>query len=174
VPPNWSQSDWLEELAAVGTAAAWQALCDFDPERGVPLAGFGYCRMIARCLSRYRKEWRYALHLFASDSCEKETTTFKQPGWAASSAGKVDGTHRSNDDLRGAVDALLPEQRRLIEQLFWEERTETEVANAMGTNQSTISRHKQAILNGLRMKLRGRNEFQDFPHKDSVRCNLHE
>src|SRR5438094_3066407 len=80
VPPNWSRDDWLEELAAVATAAAWQALCDFDPDRGVPLAGFGYCRMISRCLARYRKEWRYALHLVASDSGEKETTTFKHPG----------------------------------------------------------------------------------------------
>ena len=76
--------------------------------------------------------------------------------------GKVNGTHPSNDDLRGAVGALPAEQRRLIEQLFWEERTETEVADAMGTNQSTINRRKQAILNGLRMKLRDRNEFQRF------------
>src|SRR5436190_18022694 len=93
VPPNWSPCDWLEELAAVGIAAAWQAVCDFDPERGVPLAGFGYCRMMTRCLSRYRKEWRYALHLVASDSGEKETTTFKHPDLAASSAAKVNGTH---------------------------------------------------------------------------------
>src|SRR5205809_8003929 len=58
VPPNWSRSDWFEELAAVGTAAAWQALCDFDPDRGVPLAGFGYSRIMSRCLALYRKEWR--------------------------------------------------------------------------------------------------------------------
>ena len=172
VPPNWSRDDWWEELAAVGTAAAWQAVCEFDPERGVPLAGFGYCRMMTRCLSRYRKEWRYALHLVASDSCEREITTFKQSGLAASSAARADGTYRSNDDLRGAVGALPAEQRRLIEQLFWEERTETEVAAALGTHQSTINRRKQAILNGLRLKLRDRNEFQDSLHKDSVRCNL--
>jgi len=146
----------------VGTAAAWQAVCDFDPERGVPLAGFGYCRMMTRCLARYRKEWRYALHLVASDSGEKQTTTFKHPDLAASSASKADGANGSNDDLRGAVGALPPEQRRLIEQLFWEERTETEVADAMGTNQSTINRRKQAVLNGLRMKLRDCDEFQRF------------
>jgi RNA polymerase sigma factor (sigma-70 family) len=68
----------------------------------------------------------------------------------------------SNDHLRSAIGALPPEQRRLIEQLFWEEHTETEVADALGINQSTISRRKQAILNGLRMKLRDRNEFQRF------------
>ena len=46
VPPNWSRGDWFEEVTAVGTAAAWQAVCEFDSERGVPLAGFGYCRMM--------------------------------------------------------------------------------------------------------------------------------
>jgi DNA-directed RNA polymerase specialized sigma subunit len=45
---------------------------------------------------------------------------------------------------------------------FCAERTETEVADTMGSNQSTISRRKQAILNGLRSKLRDRNEFQRF------------
>ena len=161
VPPNWSRGDWFEELTAVGTAAAWQAVCEFDPERGVPLAGFGYCRMMTRCLARYRKEWRYVLHVAVSDSRE-EATTFKHPDFTASSTEKVNGAHPSNDHLRDVVSALPAEQRRLIEQLFWEERTETEVADAMGTNQSTINRRKQAILNGLRMKLRDRNEFQRF------------
>src|SRR5213080_2181247 len=96
VPPNWSRCDWFDELAAVGTAAAWQAVCDFDPARGVPLAGFGYCRMITRCLSRYRKEWRYALHLVANDSRQNETTTFKNSGLAASSAAHGNGAHPSD------------------------------------------------------------------------------
>src|SRR5213075_1775771 len=112
VPPNWSRDDWLEELAAVATAAAWQALCDFDPDRRVPLAGFGYCRIISRCLARYRKEWRYALHLVASDSGEEGTTILKDPG---ASVAKVNGTHHSNGDLRGAVGALPAEERQLIE-----------------------------------------------------------
>ena len=159
VPPNWSRDDWFEELAAVATAAAWQALCDFDPDRGVPLAGFGYCRIISRCLARYRKEWRYALHLVASDSREEGTTILKGPGVSVT---KVNGTYHSSGDLRGVVGALPAEQRRLIEQLFWEERTETELADALGTNQSTINRRKQTILNGLRMKLCDHNEFQRF------------
>jgi DNA-directed RNA polymerase specialized sigma subunit len=50
----------------------------------------------------------------------------------------------------------------MIEQLFWKERTEIEVANTMGINQSTINRRKHDILKGLRMKLRDRNEFQKF------------
>ena len=72
----------------------------------------------------------------------------------------------------GAIGALPAKQRRLIEQLFWEERTETEVADTLGTNQSTVNRRKQAILNGLRIKLRDRKEIKHLVHKDSVRCNL--
>jgi hypothetical protein len=49
VPPNWSCGDWFEELAAVASAAAWQAVCEFDPELGVPLAAFGYCRLMTSC-----------------------------------------------------------------------------------------------------------------------------
>ena len=162
VPPNWSRDDWLEELAAVATAAAWQALCDFDPDRGVPLAGFGYCRIISRCLARYRKEWRYALHLVASDSREEGSRTFERPELNASFSTKLNETHPSNHDLCGAIGGLPAKQRRLIEQLFWEERTETEVANTMNINQSTINRRKRTILKSLRMQLCDRNEFQRF------------
>src|SRR4030095_8311330 len=65
--------------------------------------------------ARYRKEWRYALHLVDSDSCEKQTTTFKHPGLAASSTEQADGTYCSHGHLRGAVRALPSEQSRLIE-----------------------------------------------------------
>jgi len=123
VPPNWSRGDWFEELAAIGTAAAWNAVCEFDPERGVPLAGFGYCRMMTRCLSRYRKEWRYALHIDASNSPEKESTTFERPELNASFSAKLNETHPSNDDLRGAIGTLPAEQPTAAPRLFWEERT---------------------------------------------------
>jgi RNA polymerase sigma factor (sigma-70 family) len=172
VPPNWSRIDWFEELAAVGIAAAWEAVCEFDPARGVPLAGFGYCRIISRCLARYRKEWRYALHLAPSDSCGTETKTFERTDLSATPAVEVGGTRCSNDRLHGVIDALPTEQRRLIKQLFWEERTEAAVASAMSINQSTISRRKQTILKGLRMKLRDRKEFQRVCIKLLVAGNL--
>jgi Sigma-70 region 2 len=110
VPPNWSAVDWFEEMTAVGTAAAWQAVCDFDPARGVALAGFGYCRMMAGCLSRYRKEWRYALHVVANDRFENETTSSKQSDLAISEAvvniGVVEG-------IVGCFQLVSPESSRL-------------------------------------------------------------
>jgi len=50
----------------------------------------------------------------------------------------------------------------LIEALFTEERTKTEVADAMDDNQSMINRCKQAIVNGLNNKLRDRHECEGF------------
>ena len=125
VPPNWSPVDWFEELTAVGAAAAWQALCEFDPARGVQLAVFGYYRVISRCLARYRKEWRYALHLAPGDSCGTETDL------SASSAANGEKRRCSNDHLHSVIDTLPTEQQLLIKQLFWEERTETAVASGM-------------------------------------------
>ena len=72
----------------------------------------------------------------------------------------------------GAIGALPAKQRRLIEQLFWEERTETEVANTMNTNQSTINRSKRTILKSLRMTLCDGNEFQNLCIKLLVASNL--
>jgi len=46
------------------------------------------------------------------------------------------------------------------------------VADALGMNQSTINRRKQAILHGLRMRLRDRNEFQKLCIKLLVASNL--
>ena len=51
---------------------------------------------------------------------------------APSSAAKADGTYCSHDHLRGAVRALPSKECRLIEQLFWQERTETEVGRGDG------------------------------------------
>jgi hypothetical protein len=36
----------------------------------------------------------------------------------------------------------------------------------------SITRRKQAILNGLRLKMAIGRNFKIFLHKDSVRCNL--
>jgi L-lactate utilization protein LutB len=55
---------------------------------------------------------------------------------------------------------------------FGEKLSEAEVSDALRTNQSTINRRKQEILNRLRKRLGGRNEFKDFLHKDSVCSNL--
>jgi DNA-directed RNA polymerase specialized sigma24 family protein len=161
----------LEELEAVGTAAAWEAICDFDARRGVPLARFGYCRLISRCLSRYRKEWRYILHLAPGDCWEGQATTLKHSVLPAAFT-KVNRARCTNNDLREVIRALPTKQRRLIEQLFWEKRTESQLASTLRANQSTINRRKRAILNKLRVTLRDRAESQRVCLKILLAVNL--
>jgi len=71
------------------------------------------------------------MHHTPNQSGEKQTTGFERPESTALSAATEDETHSANDHLHGAVGALPTEQRRLIEQLFWEGHTEVEVANTM-------------------------------------------
>jgi len=73
-----------------------------------------------------------------------EVNTIEATLWAScyfknlETAGIIFIRHRFAD-LRAVVSALPAQQRRLIEQLFWQKRTDTEVADALGTNQSTIN-----------------------------------
>ena len=68
VPPNWTMTDWYDELGALSIMTAWQAMQEYDPLRGVPLDGFVYCRIKSHALTRYRQEWRYALRIAPTDS----------------------------------------------------------------------------------------------------------
>ena len=140
-PPNWSPRDWSEELRAVVIAATWEAERDFDPARGVPLDAFVQQRVWARSLSRYRREWAYARHcgshLEGGDHCDVA----------------IDEEFSSieiSESLQACLRRLPEQQRRLIEGLFWEEKTEVEVAGILCLTQSGISRRKRRVLEQLR------------------------
>lgn len=58
-----------------------------------------------------------------------------------------------HEQLRKALDILTEKERALILALFFEERTEREVAKAMGISQPTVHGYKQRILRKLRAYL---------------------
>jgi RNA polymerase sigma factor (sigma-70 family) len=140
VPPNWSQSDWLEELRAEAQAAAWEAERDFDPTRGVPLRAFVHHRILTRTLGRVRREWRFARHCWPRLRGDEST------------APAVDGIDfaESSQHLRTCLNQLPDLERRLIVDLYWEEKTEIEIARMLSVTQPTICRRKQRILEQLR------------------------
>lgn len=141
VPPNYSAADWREEMRAHGIAAAWQALCDYDPARGVPLPAFMHQRVMGSALTRYRQEWSYARRCVSKDE-ELKLESQAADGFPCSIV---------EESLRQAL-AWLPERdRRLLEQLFFEERTEVEVARVLGVSQPVVSKRKQAVLHSLRV-----------------------
>jgi DNA-directed RNA polymerase specialized sigma24 family protein len=151
VPPNWSALDWHEELRAVALAAAWQAEQDHDPARGVPLDGFVYCRVKAQALARYRQEWRYALRVAPVDTEIIETL-----------AGADLAAHPARAEFESLDRALerLPERERwLLDQLFWQHRTETFVAAQLQISQQAINKRKQSAFRHLRTLLRGTETY---------------
>jgi RNA polymerase sigma-70 factor (ECF subfamily) len=140
VPPNWSPRDWSKELSAEVIAAACEAEHDFDPTRGVPLAAFVRQRVLARALRRYRQEWSYArhccLHLEGDGGIDA-----------------TDGRFSSSEDLeqlRRSLDRLPERHRRLIDSLYWDEKTQVEAARVLSLSQQAISRRKRLILEQLR------------------------
>jgi DNA-directed RNA polymerase specialized sigma24 family protein len=114
VPPNWSPRDWREEMEAEAAAAAWEAERDFDPTRGIPVSAFVHARVLTRTLTRCRREWAYArrcgLHAQA-DHCQDVS---------------LDGpsSFEVQESVRRCLDRLTELERRVIDCLFWERRTQ--------------------------------------------------
>ena len=153
IPPRWSANDWFEEMEAQGVAAAWQAVRDYDPARGVPLGAFVHRRVLFGVRTRYRQEWAYAVHC----GCESPTDGGASPSEA------VPYTHHAREALRAFLARLADADRRLIEHLFWGGRTEADVAGELGISQSGVSRRKRAIILDLRRAIGSLGEdFQEF------------
>jgi RNA polymerase sigma factor (sigma-70 family) len=138
VPPQWSNSEWAEEMKAEGAAAALQALMDFDPTREVPLGAYVRMRIMGCAIARYRKEWAYALHQVSSGGLEEGEDT-----------AEVASSVTVKDDLDGALSRLTVGDRRLIERLYWGEETEAEIARSLGVSQQAVNKRKKSILSYL-------------------------
>ncbi len=145
VPPNWSALDWHEELHGVAITAASQAEQDHDPSREVPLAGFVFVRVKARTLTRARQEWRYAMRIAPSDQEVVEALAGADP--APDSAGVA------FKSLNRALEQLEEMERWLLDQIFWQHRTEAAIAAELHISQPAINKRKRAALVRLRALL---------------------
>ena len=143
--PNWSFSDWCDEVLAVAIWSAWQAKQDFDPSHGVPLAEFVSSRIKARALTRYRQEWRFALCTVSSDAEIIERLIDADPTTRSFRA--------SFESLDRALEQLSGQERWLLNQIFWQHRTETDIASELRISQPAVSKRKRAALLHLRALL---------------------
>ena len=57
------------------------------------------------------------------------------------------------DRLHTALSLLTPEERALIQALFFEERSESELAAALGISQPAVYKRKMKILKKLKLLL---------------------
>jgi DNA-directed RNA polymerase specialized sigma24 family protein len=141
-PPNWSTRAWFQEITAHGICAVCQAQRDFDPSRGVPLGGFVYQRVLARAFTRYRQEWTYARrHAPAPESGESDETRHFDGVEVAPEA-----TPCCHADLHCALASLSDIDRSIIEQIFWHERSETDLAKTMHISQQAVNKRKHLAL----------------------------
>jgi DNA-directed RNA polymerase specialized sigma subunit len=140
VPPNWSVSDWRNELRADAACAAWQAVCDYDPSLGVPFSAYAHQRVLTSTLTRCRQEWAYALRL--TPEYDPESSDSRQLDSAVSAALDACPKH--------ALARLSKSNLWLVEQLFVKDRTEADIATQIGTSQQAISKRKRAIVMQLR------------------------
>jgi RNA polymerase sigma factor (sigma-70 family) len=141
VPPHWSAAEWYEEALSEATAAVHEAMCRFDPNRGIELKWYVRRRILLRVLARYRKEWAFGLRWLSSDDAPADRGI-------APTAPRVD-----DRELRTAMNSLTGAERRLMEALFWERRTESDLARKMGISQQEVSKRKLVILIKLRHAL---------------------
>ncbi len=140
LPPHWSSHDWLEEMHAQAAAAAFQAIGDYDPQRGVPRSAFVRLRILSSLRTRYRQEWSYALH------CGPKAAA----GDEANPADERPAPPRADEALRPSLARLPDPDRWLLQRLFWEGCTEKDLAAELGIAQSTVNKRKRSILLGLR------------------------
>jgi DNA-directed RNA polymerase specialized sigma24 family protein len=145
VPTNWCALDWSKELKVVALAAAWQAFLEYDAAQGVPLGGFIFVRVQSRTLTRYRQEWRYALRTSPAD--DEFLNSIGKADGADSPAGPV------FDSLDLALNQLAEGERWILEQLFWQHRTETNIAQELCISQPAVNKRKKLAFHHLRALL---------------------
>ena len=141
VPPRWSDQDWREEMEAEATAAALQAMRDFDPTRGVPWEAFLRLRIIHSALARHRREWMFAIHRVFITACDESEMT---------EGASLPSHEATLELLQVALGRLSAADARLIEGLFWEGKTEAGLGEALGISQQAVSKRKLSILKTLR------------------------
>lgn len=144
-PPNWSFVDWRDEIQATAFCAAWQATKDFDPVHKVPLAEFVNCRVKSCALTRYRQEWRFALKMISTDAQEIEKFVNSSVNRAASPV--------IFELLHHALGKISGMERWLLRQIFWQQRTETNIAAELHVSQPAVNKRKRAALLRLRENL---------------------
>jgi RNA polymerase sigma factor (sigma-70 family) len=142
VPPRWSPGDWWDEARAQGALAACEAHRSFEPGRLVPLDAFLYRRVVEGVWTRYRQEWGFGRR------CPTDAAPPDRP---------APGSDRPDPELLDRLAMVLgnlgKSERSLIRRLFWDGRTEDELALELGVSRQAVSKRKQKLLRRLRSDL---------------------
>jgi len=170
LPPHWSAQGWFDEVRQLAWEAACEALCDYKVGATTPIGAFVYLRIMQRVLTGYRREWSYAQRFVPEPI---NATEWRQPlpegeGWgegelrigqsaACALEDPCEEQHRvqQHESMREAVAILPASQRSLIDEIFWNGRTEQELGKMLHVSQRTVNKRKQAALQLLRDQING-------------------
>lgn len=158
VPPQWSDRDWFDEIMGEVTLSVIQATNDFDMSRGIPLGAFLHRRIIQTALARYRREWTYAIHQISEAAVDE---------YEAVKGSEYPSREAISALLREAVARLPSSDASLIEEIFWEGKSEARLAKALGISQQAVNKRKHNIFRLLDDIIRSRFP-QIAPWSDSV------
>jgi DNA-directed RNA polymerase specialized sigma24 family protein len=140
VPMNYDCREWRKELAAVSAYATVVAEREYDASRGVPRDAFLYNRVLAALISHYRQEWRFASRHPIELTLYCEIAQLSSPV-------------ATQETLTDVMPMLPDADRHLLTSLFWEGRTEAELAAQLTVTQQAVSKRKAMILNRIRQTL---------------------
>ncbi|MBI1853343.1 MAG: sigma-70 family RNA polymerase sigma factor [Planctomycetes bacterium] len=149
-PLNWNASEWSREASADAEAAAWEALRDYRPSDAVSLESFLQSRIMSRLLTQYRREWRFAHRVQPIDAHGVRGDEVRHP--------LDEARPEQSFAVAEAVATLDPRDRWLVDQYYWQCRTELDIARELNVSQPAIAKRKQKILLRLRRRLAGSNE----------------
>ena len=128
-----------EDMVSIGTIGLIKAVNTFTPERSIKLATYA-----SRCIGNE------ILMYLRKSSNRRQEASIDEPL-------NIDGDGNERASLRRSVEQLSPRERQIMELRFGlldgVERTQKEVADAIGISQSYISRLEKRIIRQLREQL---------------------
>jgi RNA polymerase sigma factor (sigma-70 family) len=158
-PPHWDGYEWQKELDAIAQAAAFEACFYFDEQRGMTLETFVFWQVLTALRGFHRREWAYfAFHCGhlsrvsdegeagegdeSAEVCEEVATEGLEREWRRYL-------------IFWALERLSERERQVVKQLYWDERTEAEIAHELGISQQAVSKIKRKAIQKLRELLEG-------------------
>jgi RNA polymerase sigma factor (sigma-70 family) len=156
-PANWSHFDWVNEERSVVNQSVYQTVKEHGNKAASSLPQTAYFRALSRALTRYRQECRYSSRFAPLTQTERIDESDK-PEVAhqdvAISSVFPDENASTIEWLTDALESLPEQDTTLLRKLFWEERTQAEIAFEMHVSQRTVSERRQRALENLRTVLR--------------------
>ncbi|MCL5945981.1 MAG: sigma-70 family RNA polymerase sigma factor [Planctomycetes bacterium] len=140
VPGNWSRPQWRDEISSEVALAVMELL------RGTALepptdTHHLWSKIQNKVRRHYRQEWAFSKHF----GCQMV-------------AEPTDSNHLEREleylAIHEALALLSESDRRLIQQLYWGKRTETQIAAEAGVSVPAICKRKNRILRHLQNVLK--------------------